>query len=78
MWKEEQTFIQESSWGRKKRPPVALGIGLTHRVCPMNPRAKKHRDRICTIIEFEEHFLPTWAAFGFTIPVESAKLIVLI
>lgn len=58
-------FTIQSSFGRKKRAPVTLTVGETYRVEPLNPRKKKHRGRVCTILEFDNDFMPRKASVRF-------------
>ena len=40
-------------------------IGNTYIVKPVNPRKMKNRDRICTLIELEDHLNPSWGIVKF-------------
>lgn len=55
----------ESSFNRKKRAPVTVTKGNTYRIEPMNSQKKKHRDRVCTILEFDDDFMPQEASVRF-------------
>ena len=43
---------------RKLRRTVKLTVGKDYCVKPINPLKKKHRDRVCTILEFDDEFVP--------------------
>lgn len=61
----KDSHIIESSFNSKKRAAVTITIGSNYRVEPMNPQKKKHRDRVCTIIEFDDDLMPKNASVRF-------------
>ncbi|QDV67679.1 hypothetical protein Poly24_13810 [Rosistilla carotiformis] len=61
---KESHTIQSGS-GRKRRETVTLTIGETYRVEPLNPQKKKHRGRVCAILEFDDDFMPGFASVRF-------------
>ncbi len=44
---------------------IKIVIGNTYIVQPNNPKKMKHRNRICTLIEVEDHLLPSWGIVKF-------------
>jgi hypothetical protein len=61
---KDSHIIHLSSNG-KERAAIAYTTGNTYRVDPTNPQKKKHRDRVCTILEFDDDFMPQNASVRF-------------
>lgn len=53
---------------------IKIVIGNTYIVKPVNPRKMKNRDRICTLIELEEHLIPSWGIVKFHDTKRNAKI----
>lgn len=51
-----RSFTVESSFGKIHREATEITIGATYQVEPLNARKKKHRNRVCTILGFDDGF----------------------
>ena len=61
----KNSHIMECWHRHKKVKTLTITIGSTYRVEPINPQKKKHRDRVCTILELDDDFMPQNASVRF-------------
>ena len=62
-----ETTVTMTCYDRKgsRVRDISVTLGHTYRIEPLSLRTTKNRGRVCTILEFEDHFVPSTATVRF-------------